>query len=534
MTDPFPVTWADPAEADLSWEWEEMHCPRALPPLAGDYFTTGIIPGLNYRFERFGLPVRYLSRQINGYVFVGERLDPGADRQALGSQAREGRRAQSLVVRRYWDEKVYPVLMETYAWIAGVPVETAPPAEVAAAWDDLWRRVPQLYRLHFMTNAGSYQSLDSLADFYESVVEGARPGDALRLVQGLPNELQRVQRGLYLLTERARSSPAVAGRITADPHTALTHIAEVEGGPQFLDALEEFLRAHGHLGQSHDDLSLPSWADEPSLVLIEVRKRLLSPEEDPDVRRRQLAADADALADQVRARLKDRPEDLQQFERLLAHAKDVGPLTEGHNYWLDRMLQAHAHRFAMRVGRRLAELGVIGGAGDVFFLHAAEISEALHSPRDLRPFVVERRAALQRWGAIRPPKYLGRPPELSSPSGRFDAPPPEQTDATVLRGTGASPGKTRGPARVVISSDEMDRVQRGDVLVCPASNPSWVPLFGIISALVTNTGGVLSHAAVVAREFGVPAVVGTGEATLRLRDGQWVEVDGTAGEVRIL
>ena len=92
----------------------------------------------------------------------------------------------------------------------------------------------------------------------------------------------------------------------------------------------------------------------------------------------------------------------------------------------------------------------------------------------------------------------------------------------------------RGPARIVVALEDFARVQSGDVLVCPSSNPSWVPLFGIIAGLVTNTGGVLSHAAVVAREFGVPAVVGTGVATERLRDGQLVEVDGTAGEVRLL
>lgn len=107
-------------------------------------------------------------------------------------------------------------------------------------------------------------------------------------------------------------------------------------------------------------------------------------------------------------------------------------------------------------------------------------------------------------------------------------------DAALLTGTGASPGKATGVARVIAGPEEFARVKPGDILVCASSNPSWVLLFGIIRGLVTNTGGVLSHAAVVAREFGVPAVVGTGEATRRISDGQTVEVDGTAGEVRIL
>ncbi|MGH6962673.1 MAG: PEP-utilizing enzyme [Dongiaceae bacterium] len=152
----------------------------------------------------------------------------------------------------------------------------------------------------------------------------------------------------------------------------------------------------------------------------------------------------------------------------------------------------------------------------------------------MRPIVAARKSDLAHWSAIRPPKFIGRPSNLGTPSGRFDAPLPEQTDPTLLKGTGACPGKAAGPARVVVAADEFERVKPGDILVCPASNPSWVPLFGIIRGLVTNTGGVLSHAAAVAREFGVPAVVGTGVATERIRDGQWIEVDGTAGEVRIL
>ena len=104
----------------------------------------------------------------------------------------------------------------------------------------------------------------------------------------------------------------------------------------------------------------------------------------------------------------------------------------------------------------------------------------------------------------------------------------------MLRGTGASAGVVTGPARVTLSQDDFGRIEPGDVIVCPSSNPSWVPVFTIAAGLVTNTGGVLSHAAVVAREFGLPAVVGTGDATTRIADGRLVEIDGTTGIVRLL
>jgi len=92
----------------------------------------------------------------------------------------------------------------------------------------------------------------------------------------------------------------------------------------------------------------------------------------------------------------------------------------------------------------------------------------------------------------------------------------------------------RGPARVVLGPEDFGRVLPGDIIIAPSSNPSWVPLFSIASGLVTNTGGVLCHAAVVARELDLPAVVGTGDATTRIADGQMLELDGTTGFVRLL
>ena len=104
-------------------------------------------------------------------------------------------------------------------------------------------------------------------------------------------------------------------------------------------------------------------------------------------------------------------------------------------------------------------------------------------------------------------------------------------NATVLRGLPASRGKAVGPARVVRSPDEFHKVRPGDVLVCTATSPTWTPVFGTVSALVTDSGGVLSHASIVAREYGLPAVVGVNHGTSTIRDGQVVTVDGTGGLV---
>jgi pyruvate,water dikinase len=134
---------------------------------------------------------------------------------------------------------------------------------------------------------------------------------------------------------------------------------------------------------------------------------------------------------------------------------------------------------------------------------------------------------------VKPPSKVGKPSDAET-SGRFSGVRFAKEDEAVVRGTGASAGIVSGPARIVLGPDDFGRVRPGDIIVAPSSNPSWVPLFTIAGGLVTNTGGVLSHAAVVAREFDLPAVVGTGDATTRILDGQMLELDGTTGYVRLL
>jgi pyruvate,water dikinase len=208
-------------------------------------------------------------------------------------------------------------------------------------------------------------------------------------------------------------------------------------------------------------------------------------------------------------------------------------LTETHNYWIDRMAQASLRRFVLRAGRRLTELGVIADASDVFHLHRDEVPGLLREPEDRRALVEERRREQARFAAIQPPRFLGAPSD-GGDGDRFDGVRIASSEPDQLRGTGASAGIVRGPARVTMTQADFEAVRPGDIIVCASSNPSWVPLFAIAGGLITNTGGVLSHAAVVAREFALPAVVGTGDATTRIADGRLVELDGTTGVVRLL
>ena len=228
---------------------------------------------------------------------------------------------------------------------------------------------------------------------------------------------------------------------------------------------------------------------------------------------------------------------------MLKAASAAVVLTEDHGFWIDFNSAYRIRCAIVELGHRLAADGVIETGDDIFHLQMEEISAAgKASPApDHSALVAERKKELAHFGSLNPPLRMGTdygppPPGLVSMAfGKFFGLPPEPSDeADTLQGNAGSPGKVQGTARVIRSLDEADRLGLGEILVCETTAPPWTPLFATAGAIVTNTGGILSHCAVVAREYRIPAVVGTGMATAVIRDGQTVEVDGDTGLVRIV
>jgi pyruvate,water dikinase len=254
------------------------------------------------------------------------------------------------------------------------------------------------------------------------------------------------------------------------------------------------------------------------------------------------AARERAIAD-ARDRLRDYPAQIAgQFEAMLGAAQAGLVISEDHNFWIDQMSIHHLRAVLLEAGRRLADEGAIVVADDVFMLTPEELQAALEAPgADLHAVVAERLTAIARQRTITPPPVLGAIPTAPPPDDpftrfamKFNGAPQAPANEREVRGSAGSSGIVRGTARVIHSISESGRVQPGDIIVAETTAPPWTPLFATAGAVVTDTGGVLSHCAVVAREYGIPAVVGTGTATSVIRDGMTIEVDGDAGIVRIV
>ena len=233
----------------------------------------------------------------------------------------------------------------------------------------------------------------------------------------------------------------------------------------------------------------------------------------------------------------------EELQRALDLSLGMNPLTPDHHFYIDQGANARVRLVAIAIGRKLVEAGVVDDPEDVIFLHYNELRLLMadQGAFDARELVSDRRDEQEDAYERRPPSWAGTATEeaLAFPYNalwgfpdKFYAGEPATTGE--VKGLAASPGVIEGPARYVSSLDEFDQVQQGDILVCRMTNPAWVVLFTKISGLVTEAGGAVSHPAVVAREFGIPAVVGTSNAGERIKTGDRIRVNGSTGVVELL
>ena len=263
---------------------------------------------------------------------------------------------------------------------------------------------------------------------------------------------------------------------------------------------------------------------------------------DPEALAKFARAEAERLMAEAEARsaLVHEPKLLVQFEKRLAISQRFGVIREEQVafFTLGWPVMRHA---LLRLGGILVERGILTATEDVFFLTRDELLEALAGsspPKSLAAAVIERQKLWQQQRRLTPPLILGEltpmMKQMLKQAENIFRLEGESAASNGLSGLSASPGQASGPIRVIRTPEEFDRLQPGDVLVAPATTPAWTPLFARAAAVVTDTGSPLAHASLAAREYGIPAVVGTGNATTYLRDGQMVLVDGNTGLVEVL
>jgi pyruvate,water dikinase len=543
----FEFAWEQPGDERGFWERDRMHFPEPIVPL--DYSMMRIVygEGFNRAAEQYGTPVRAHPRRFGAYFYSAMAPSVPPEQMAAQGKIAEERLTPAVSsLRERWEAEWLPEIQEIIAELRAYDLAGASMPELIRHLDLAIERMGRLWEIHFLLAFPMLLGLSLFDDFYRDLFGDEDAFQAYRLLQGFENKTLESNQALWALSRRALAEPTVRQVFeTLEVGEIALALEESTPGRAFLAELQAFLDAYGHRGDTWG-LSVPGWLESPTSVLRNLRDYVRQPDRDLAAERAALVEERERHLAEVRARLAGYPRPVVgQFEGLLTAAQFANVLSEEHGFWIDFTSTYEVRLVFLEVGKRLADASVLDAQDDVFFLTVEEVRETAESlpALDRRALVAERRAEVERAATITPPLVLGTPPSgppPQDPIGRAivkmfgGGPPPASEESSELRGSAGSPGVIRGTARVLRSLSEADRLQPGDVLVAEFTAPPWTPLFATASAVVTDAGGILSHCAVVAREYGIPAVVGTARATATIRDGQQIEVDGNAGLVRLL
>ena len=543
----FPVSWENPEDEGRFWTLNRMHTPDPITQM-DELFIGYVWQGVSTVAQIYDIPVRTRTRRINTYMYVTilpvAPPEDGMEAQSKRSEAKL--RAVFARIGNLWKLDLFPEVKQYLDDWRSFDLPGASMPELLAHFDETVARHIRLWEIHFLVVLPKHIVISMFYDLCRDLFGSENRFEAYQLLRGFDNKTLEAARALWRLSRAALASPG-ARRILEETATSgvIAALEESPGGRPFLGKVQEFLKEYGQLSEKPFQLYAPGWIEDPTPVIKNLKDYITQPDRDQEAELSTLAVEREGLVAQARQRLEGHPQAVvEEFEFLLKAAQEAAVVGEDHNFWIDFCAIYQVRRVLLEFGRRFVEAGVMDKAEDVLFLTPEEMRETAHALPTLnrRPLVAGRRAEMEYFRTIQPPAALGASPATPPPDSPlrralgkfFGTPPAPPTEPDVLRGNAGSPGIARGPAKVVRSLAEAAKLQPGDVLVAETTSVPWTPLFATAAAIVTDAGGVLSHCAVVAREFRIPAVVGTGQATATIHDGQLLEVNGDLGVVRVL
>jgi pyruvate,water dikinase len=554
-----PITTLQPAQLpDVRWEspipgatWVRRqvveHMPEPLSPLFAElYLDQGLgrsfsevvrVTGYSERIDEFYPPPHFTT--VNGYAYMRADIDFSVKGALL--------LIQSLVTGplwlfrhgvAYWRDEGLPSYLETIAHWHVVDPATASDEELLCgvrelAWADA------LYWFAAAIAIGTAKISDWVFDRFLAL---AAPGQGLHsglFLRGFPSRTLQAEAELDTIAARARESASLRAVIAATPAGQLLEaLPDSTEGRELRQALQRYFARYGHQIYSLD-FAEPTLGDAPLPVLLGLKARVQEPRKGALARQADIARERDRLAADT-ARSFD-PLRRFLFRRLLHWAQRLAPNREEALFFVGAAWP-ELRRLALELGRRLTEAGSLSTADDVFFLDSRELEAAIaaraagEDRSDLAHLARERRALREARTRLHPPAAV--PPSAHLQIGSIDLSGSETQrrnpeGATILHGFPVSPGRVTAPASVILAPEAFASMEPDTILVCPTTTPAWTPLFAQARGLVTDIGGILAHGSIVAREYGIPAVMGTGNATLAITSGQEITVDGSAGTVAL-
>ncbi|QYJ14809.1 Chondramide synthase cmdD [Rubrobacter xylanophilus DSM 9941] len=560
------------------WFWNSMHFPVPMPAFDMVEVDTPYYALGGWQNRAFAVPgamgVDY--RIVNGYVYISP--NPVTDPEKIAERSRFFQQRAGYYYENWdelyarWRERMEALNRE----VSEIPVPGLPEYEPEAvvfeggepSWATLlasYRRaldcIERMWQYHFEFLLLGYGAYLTFSEFCKQALPDIPDQHISQMVAGIDVVLFRPDAELRRLARLAIDlGVAEAFREGRSPEEIEAELGRSDAGRRWLEELEKVKDPWFNMGTG-DGLYhyYGSWHDDPSIPYSSLIGHIAALQAGEDIERptRELAERRDRLVGEYEALMDE--EARQTFRELLGLSRKVFPYVEEHKFYCDYWFQSRFFNKIREFGALLARHGFIEEGEDIFQLSRYEVMQALEElaltwstggealgPHHWPQIVERRKRILKRLEEWTPPPALGRMPEavVDPAIAMLWGVTPQQLQewaraqrdgsGNELAGAAASPGEVEGTARVVRSLEEISEVRAGEILVCTSTSPAWAPIFSKIKATVTDIGGIMSHAAIVSREYGLPAVVGTGTATSRIKTGQRVRVDGTNGRVTVL
>ncbi|TVZ01192.1 PEP-utilizing protein mobile subunit [Trebonia kvetii] len=554
-----PVRPFSLADNERYWLRDSLHFSEGMVPASIATLDDAQTWGAQLGAEIVGVPPTRgsVNRLAGTHVYIGT-IDVDTPWQVQARAARFGQYVSPILADfdSYWAMRAAE-LTAAYEHFDNLDLSAMPPAELWTVLKDAYAFHRRAWFIHFEV---MYVLTANYLAFYALAEEiGLSGSQVSAFLAGQQTFYGRTDEELWRLAGLARSLDVTAPLTHSDPASMRAEIAALPRGKAWLSEFDAFLAVYGQRTEETCRVDTPSWIEDPSPALYAIGGFLAKPAGfDFHNARSAAIAERDAQIDEARRHVNGG--DLRRFNEALAsnQAANFAWWNEEHNYLIDRRAAIPVRRATLELGARLAADGRIERPDDMFFLFKPELFAAMESGggtswQELAAMIPDRRAYFEHWRERGPslPTMLGTIPhtvpdpimiEVFGLSGHFletlrgDGSGGDGTgeEGTEIRGFPAAKGVVEGVARVITTVTDLHSVLPGEILVCGGTTTEWTPAFGIIAACVCDTGGSLTHAAIVSREYGIPCVVGTAVATQVIKTGDRVRVDGRAGTVRVL
>jgi len=563
----FPIEWTSETEKLLFWVYDDLHCPKPLSPMYEDI--GGWWLSCDHMFRRFGTPFAtdWIYKNINGYLYtaaipaeaglevVTQEYDlatrpivpQGHDPEYAGKIGAYLGAVLPVYGHNFvtwWKTRFVPEMQKNFDYIEGMldKKDELSLGDVAVLLEDAIDMHDRHWKIHWMLNFAQLSATLNLRAVMEKTHGKIDEVLLGRLQNSASDRNWDKIRALWEMKEEVKGDAELAKAFDSPSAVEIVpRLQAGERGRRFIDErVVPYQKEFGwHAVWSHEFV-FPSFREDMTPVIQLVRDQYAS-NYDYASAIAKLKSDIDAAAKEILEGLEG--DALEEMRAANEINLKMAPLTPDHHFYIDQGANAHVRLVLIALGEKLVEMGVLDRADDVIMFHYNELRAFIGNPTgiDGRAIVAAARAKRQASEQVRPKDWVGTVTEtqLAFPYLNLWGFPDKfyrskEQEHGKVKGIAGSPGVVEGVARVVMSEAEFDSLQTGDILVCEMTNPAWQVLYGKIIAVVTDAGGTVSHPAVLAREYGIPAVVGASVATTRIKTGDRLRVDGNAGVVEIL